>query len=83
MSADLLGYLAACCTAGAFLPQVIQAWKSRDTRAISMPMYLVFVTGVLLWLAYGLQINNWPMTIANLVTLVLAGTVLALKLRYG
>jgi len=83
MSADLLGYLAACCTTGAFLPQVIQAWKSRDTRAISMPMYLVFVTGVLLWLAYGLQINNWPMTIANLVTLVLAGTVLALKLRYG
>ncbi|HEX4909191.1 MAG TPA: SemiSWEET transporter [Permianibacter sp.] len=83
MSADLLGYLAACCTTGAFLPQVIQAWKSRDTRAISMPMYLVFVTGVLLWLAYGLQINNWPMTLANLVTLVLAGTVLALKLKYG
>ncbi len=83
MPADLLGYLAACCTTGAFLPQVIQAWKTRDTRAISLPMYLVFVLGVLLWLIYGLQIGNWPMTIANVVTLGLAGTVLLMKLRYG
>jgi MtN3 and saliva related transmembrane protein len=83
MPADLLGYLAAFCTTGAFLPQVIQAWKTRDTRAISLPMYLVFVSGVLLWLLYGLQINNWPMTIANVVTLVLAGAVLVMKLRYG
>lgn len=83
MTADLLGYLAACCTTGAFLPQVLQAWKSRNTGAISLPMYLVFVTGVALWLLYGLQIANWPMTIANLITLLLAGTVLVLKLRYG
>ena len=83
MPADLLGYLAACCTTGAFLPQVLQTWKTRDTRAISLPMYLVFVMGVLLWLIYGLQISNWPMTIANLVTLVLAGSVLIMKLRFG
>lgn len=83
MPADLLGYLAACCTTGAFLPQVLQAWKTRDTRAISLPMYLVFVIGVLLWLIYGLQIGNWPMTIANMVTLVLAGSVLVMKLRFG
>lgn len=83
MPADLLGYVAALCTTGAFLPQVLKAWKSRDTRAISLPMYMVFVTGVFFWLIYGLQINNWPMTIANFVTLVLAGSVLVMKLRFG
>jgi len=83
MPADLLGYLAACCTTCAFLPQVWQTWKTRDTRAISLPMYLVFIAGVVLWLIYGLQLGNWPMTIANIITLILAGTVLLLKWRYG
>lgn len=83
MPVDLLGYLAACCTTGAFLPQVLHTWKTRDTRAISLSMYWVFVAGVLFWLIYGMQIGNWPMTIANAVTLVLAGSVLVMKLRYG
>lgn len=83
MPVDLLGYLAACFTTTAFLPQVLHTWKTRDTRSISLSMYLVFVAGVLLWLCYGLQIGNWPMTIANFITLILAGSVLVMKWRYG
>jgi MtN3 and saliva related transmembrane protein len=46
-------------------------------------MYIIFVSGVALWLAYGIHIDSLPMILANTVTLGLAGTVLALKLRYG
>jgi MtN3 and saliva related transmembrane protein len=38
---------------------------------------------VAFWLAYGIAIDSMPMILANSVTLVLAGTVLGLKLRYG
>jgi MtN3 and saliva related transmembrane protein len=46
-------------------------------------MYIIFTTGVAFWLAYGIAIDSLPMILANTVTLGLAGTVLALKLRYG
>lgn len=46
-------------------------------------MYLLFTCGVALWLVYGLLLEAWPIIAANAVTLVLAGTVLTLKLRHG
>jgi len=61
-------------------------WKTlrtRDTRAISLGMYLMFSAGVALWLVYGVLIGAWPIILANGVTLVLASTVLRHKLREG
>ncbi len=57
--------------------------RTRDTRGISRGMYILFTAGVALWLAYGIYLESIPMILANLVTLGLAATVLALKLRYG
>jgi MtN3 and saliva related transmembrane protein len=46
-------------------------------------MYSLFTIGVALRLAYGILIDAWPIIIANSITLLLAGTVLVLKLRFG
>jgi MtN3 and saliva related transmembrane protein len=81
--ADLLGTVAGFLTTVAFVPQVWGVWKTRSTRDISLGMYLVFTTGVAFWLVYGLVLGAWPIIVANSVTLALAGTVLALKLRHG
>ncbi|WP_437283572.1 SemiSWEET transporter [Sorangium sp. So ce375] len=66
-----------------FLPQVLRTLRTRDTRSISVGMYAAFVTGVGLWLIYGLLTQDVPIVIANAITLVLSGTVFLLKLRYG
>jgi MtN3 and saliva related transmembrane protein len=76
-----LGLCAAFLTTGSFALQVIHILKTRETRAISLGMYLAFSSGVLMWLAYGLKIGDTPVTIANSITLALACTVLLLKLR--
>ncbi len=78
-----LGLAAAFCSTVAFLPQVVKTWKSRSTTDISLGMYLVLVLGIVLWLAYGALLGDAPLIVANGVTLVLAGSVLVLKLRYG
>ena len=83
LNAELTGYLAAALTTLAFVPQVRKALRTRDTRAISLGMYLMFSTGVALWLVYGVLIGAWPIILANGVTLVLAATVLWHKLREG
>lgn len=81
--ADWIGYFAAFCTTFAFVPQALHTWRSKDTSGISLGMYSIFVLGIALWLCYGLLIGNWPVTIANTITLVLAGSVLLLKIRHG
>lgn len=77
-----IGLSAAALTTIAFLPQVIRSWRTRDTRAISLPMYSIFTLGIALWLVYGVLLHDLPITLANSVTLILALTVLMLKIRY-
>jgi len=83
MNQEWLGYIAAMLTSASFIPQAVMTIRTRDTRAISLAMYVIFTVGVALWLAYGLYLNSWPMILANTLTLVLAATILGLKLRYG
>jgi MtN3 and saliva related transmembrane protein len=83
MNVEWFGYLAAILTTGSFVPQAIKTIRSRDTRGISLAMYVFFTVGVALWLIYGIALESWPMILANVVTLGLAATILALKLRYG
>ena len=84
MNLDLnhLGFAAAVCTTGAFIPQVLMVWRERGAPGISIGMYAMFMLGVSLWLAYGVAIGSWPVAIANAVTLLLAGAVLAMKLYF-
>ena len=79
----VLGLAAAFCTTIGFLPQVIKTLRTRRTRDISLVMYLVLVTGVLLWFIYGFIIGDLPLILANGATLALASVVLAMKLRNG
>ena len=78
----LIGFLAATCTTLAFLPQVIKTIKSRQTKDVSLWMYLIFTTGLVLWLAYGILIKAPPIIIANVVTLILALWILVLKIKH-
>jgi len=79
---ELLGYAAAVLTTVSFVPQAWLTFRTRDVRGISLGMYSVFTLGVALWLGYGLAVGAWPVVAANAVTLVLALSILVMKLRY-
>jgi MtN3 and saliva related transmembrane protein len=79
----LLGLAAAFCTTIAYLPQVLQAWRTRSTKDLSLPMLLVLTTGLLLWLVYGAIIRDVPLIAANSITFLLTATILYFKLRHG
>jgi MtN3 and saliva related transmembrane protein len=78
----IVGYLAAAATTIAFLPQAFHTIKTKDTKGISLGMYLVFTFGVVMWLLYGIFIRDFPIISANSVTLILTAIILAYKLRY-
>jgi len=79
---QVLGLLAGALTTAAFLPQVLKTWKSRSAKDLSLGMFSLFCLGVALWLAYGLAVKDVPIIAANLLTLLLASTLLFFKLRF-
>ncbi len=81
LTPDLIGYLAASLTTASFLPQAILTLKTRDTASLSLGMYGLFTSGVLLWLIYGIYLANPAIIAANAVTLLLAALILACKIR--
>jgi MtN3 and saliva related transmembrane protein len=79
---EAIGYAAAALTTASFVPQVWHTWRTRDVSGISLGMYVVFATGVFLWLVYGVLEDAWPIVVANAVTLALAAAILAMKLKW-
>jgi MtN3 and saliva related transmembrane protein len=79
----VIGFIAGALTTIAFVPQLIKTWRSRSAEDVSLGMLVIFCTGVMLWLVYGLLIGAWPVILANVVTLILALGILLLKFRYG
>jgi MtN3 and saliva related transmembrane protein len=83
MSTEILvSAAAATLTTAAFVPQALHIIRYKDTRAISLIMYVAFATGVALWLVFGLLIGNLPIIISNAITLGLALAIIAMKLKY-
>jgi MtN3 and saliva related transmembrane protein len=80
---EVVGASAATVTTLCWIPQTLRILRTRDTSAISLASQGAFTIGIALWLAYGLLIGSWPVTVANFVTLLLVSAILALKLRYG
>lgn len=81
-SFTIIGLAAGFCTTIAFLPQAIKTWKSKSAKDLSLGMYSIFCTGVILWLTYGILISDLPIILTNAATLTLAISILYFKLSF-
>ncbi len=79
----IIGFMAATCTTISFVPQVIHIIKTQDTKGISLSMYSIFTIGITCWLVYGCYLESLPIILANSITLLLALTILILKIKLG
>lgn len=82
MTQMMIGMSAAICTTIAFIPQVIKIYKAKDAKEISILTFCIFSLGVFLWLIYGIMIKEWPVIIANFITLLLALMIIVMKIKY-
>lgn len=78
----IIGLWAAGCTTFGLLPQLTRAWRTKRTSDISLNMYLIFTAGIILWLIYGIMIDEMPIILANSFSLVFSLTIVILKLKY-
>ena len=79
---DLLGAAAATLTTGCFIPQVVRLWRTRNAEGISLVTFSAFSVGVVLWLAYGVIMEAWPIILSNMITLFLTFAIVVLTVRF-
>ena len=79
---DLFGFLAALLTTIAFLPQLYKTWQTKSADDVSLAMLILFITGLVCWIIYGLNINSIPILLANIITFIFNFLILVLKLTY-
>jgi len=79
---ELIGFTAATLTTLAFVPQALKSYKEKSTKDISLVMYVVMFTGVILWLLYGIHLNSMPIIIANAITALFNLSIIILKMKH-
>jgi MtN3 and saliva related transmembrane protein len=81
-SVETIGVVAGTLTTGAYFPQLVNTWRTRNARGLTYPMLVILSTGLFLWLIYGLMIHSPSVIWADGVTLVFALFILGLKIHF-
>jgi MtN3 and saliva related transmembrane protein len=83
LEVEWLGFCAGALTTICLVPQVYRVYKFKSAHDISLSFTVLFLLGIVLWLAYGVFSGLAPIVLWNSATLVLASALLIAKLRYG
>ena len=77
-----VGYLAGALTVVSLVPQVLRAWRTKQTKDLSVRTFLLLITAGVLWLTYGVLASDWPVIATNAGMVLLNSAILTAKLRY-
>ncbi|MDI1471152.1 MAG: SemiSWEET transporter [Thermodesulfovibrio sp.] len=80
---DLIGTIAGIITTSALIPQAIKIYKTKSAKDVSLAMFVFLGIGILLWFFYGILIKEFPVILANFVSLILISVIILMKIRYG
>jgi MtN3 and saliva related transmembrane protein len=77
-----LGYIAGVVTVASFLPQVVRAWRTRQTRDLSLASLALLITAGSMWILYGALSRDWPVVATNSGMVGLLVLLAMAKVRY-
>ncbi len=80
---QILGLAAGTITSITFLPQVIQIWKTKSAKDLSLQMLLLLILGVTMWLTYGILVLDTAIIYTNSMVLLMSFIMLYFKYRFG
>ncbi|TBR18890.1 MAG: hypothetical protein EPO57_05510 [Chitinophagaceae bacterium] len=79
---EILGYSASAVTVFTFLPQVLKTWKEKSAKDVSLMMFVIAFINEIMWIAYGVWIDNMVIIITNVLMIIMCSIMILLKLRY-
>jgi MtN3 and saliva related transmembrane protein len=80
---ELIGFSAGFLIAVSSFPQLIKSWKTKSTKDVAILWLLINIIGQTLWISYGFFKDSISLMVMSSITLLMVGSVLILKLKYG
>ena len=77
-----VGLAAGFLTSIAVIPQVVRTWRTKHAMDLSIWQPLILILGMLLWLLYGIALDDIPLILANLFSVVCYLFLLGMKIVY-
>jgi MtN3 and saliva related transmembrane protein len=77
-----VGYFAGALAVVSLVPQVLRAWRTKQTKDLSIRTFLLLITSGVLWITYGALASDWPVIATNAGMVALNGAILGAKIRY-
>ena len=79
---QVIGIIAGIFTSASMLPQVIKIIKEKKAEQVSIVMICVLITGVSLWIWYGVMKEDFPIIITNAFSLLINIVLIILRIKY-
>jgi MtN3 and saliva related transmembrane protein len=80
---SLIGISAASLTTLSFLPQIVKAYRTRRMKDVSRYLMILFSTGSILWIIYGIIHEDLVIVGANVTSAVFNLVLLYYSFVYG
>lgn len=64
------------------VPQVMKSWKEKKADDVSLKMLIVLISGIALWIVYGVQKKDFPIIATNCFSLLVNLVMLALRIKF-
>jgi len=81
-SMGVIGILAGILILSGWVPQIVKGYRTKKLTDVSSYLMILIFVGAVLWLIYGMALDDVYIMGVNLAAMFLTMTVLAMKLKY-
>jgi MtN3 and saliva related transmembrane protein len=78
---EIIGIICCTCTTVAFLPQAIKSIMTKNVSGLSLTMYVIYCTGLVFWILYGIYLKSIQMIISDSITLLFSSIILFMIIK--
>lgn len=79
----ITGISAGILTAASMMPQVIKTIKTKEADHVSALMLIILISGIILWIIYGIMKKDMPIICTNSFSLMVNIMMLFLRWKFG
>ena len=78
-----IGIVAGILTSVSMLPQLIKILKEKDAQNVSIVMIIVLISGLSVWIVYGVMREDWPLIVTNSFSVLVNTLILIFRIKYS
>ena len=79
---QIIGLAAGVLTASSLIPQVLKTLKEKKAEDVSLLMLVILLSGIVLWIVYGIKREDLPIIATNSVSLLVNSIMIVLRIKF-